>query len=70
MKLRQLRDTRLKWLDVYACIRTASALLIGNSIVVPVLSNFENRHWWILLGLGVTGMLVSSIEVVKGAHHG
>lgn len=70
MNVRRLRDSRLKWPDIYACIRTASALLIGNAVVVPVLSNFENRHWWILLALGVTGMLASSIEIVKGARHG
>ncbi len=37
--------------------RTTAALLIGNSIVIPVLTDGKAQLWWILLAAGVALMI-------------
>lgn len=59
-------------MPLYAGARTASALLMGNALVVPVLSNFQNSHWWILLLVGLGGIVLTSViyQDEQGEQHG
>ena len=59
----KLSCLRLRTADMpmYAGARTASALLMGNALVVPVLSNFQNSHWWMLLLVGLGGIVLTSV---------
>jgi hypothetical protein len=41
--------------DFKACIRAFGAILLANSVVVPVLTDFNNRYWWALF---VSGLLL------------
>jgi hypothetical protein len=38
--------------DLKTGLRTTGALLLGNSLVVPVLTEGKNHYWWILLIVG------------------
>jgi hypothetical protein len=51
--------------DFKGGVRTASALLLGNSAVVPVLTNGQAKYWFALFILGVAGMLWSSFSRSK-----
>ena len=46
-------------------LRTAAALMIGNSVVVPILTNGKAPLWWVLPIAGVTLMLAVSIKPKK-----
>jgi hypothetical protein len=39
--------------DIKALLRTVSALLLGNAIVIPVLRDFSSTYWWIPAILGI-----------------
>lgn len=74
MRFFKLSCLRLRTADMplYAGARTASALLMGNALVVPVLSNFQNSHWWILLLVGLGGIVLTSViyQDEQGEQHG
>ncbi len=46
-------------------LRTMAALLIGNSLVVPVLTEGRSRYWWVLLVVGVIGMIVTNVKLER-----
>lgn len=46
-------------------LRTAAALMIGNSVVVPILTNGKAPLWWVLPIAGVTLMLAVNIKPKK-----
>lgn len=48
--------------SIITVLRTASALMIGNSLVVPILTGGSARYWWALLVVGFTLMIGLSIE--------
>lgn len=62
MKLR-LKIDRAGFATVF---RTLAALLIGNGIVVPVLTDGKAHYWWALLLLGLFFMIVTNINVERG----
>lgn len=62
MKLR-LKVDRAGFATVF---RTLAALLIGNGIVVPVLTDGRAHYWWALLLLGLFSMIVTNINVERG----
>lgn len=47
-------------------LRTTAALLIGNSIVIPVLTEGRAHYWWVLLFWGVVGIIVTNVKVERG----
>lgn len=47
---------------VKAAGRTAGALIIGNSVVIPVLSKFENPYWWVLVLAGSVIIAITTIS--------
>lgn len=46
-------------------LRTTAALLIGNSIVVPVLTEGKSHYWWVLLSLGLFFIIVSNVKIER-----
>ncbi len=46
-------------------IRTAGALLLGNSLVVPVLRDFKDSYWWVLAIAGIAGIILTSFTERK-----
>jgi hypothetical protein len=46
-------------------LRTMAALLIGNSIVVPVLTEGKSHYWWVLLALGLFFIIVSNVKIER-----
>lgn len=58
MKLR-LKIDRAGFTTVF---RTVAALLIGNSIVVPILTEGRSHYWWILLVLGVMFIIGTNVK--------
>jgi hypothetical protein len=46
--------------------RTLAALLIGNGLVVPVLTDGKSHYWWVLLLVGLFFMMVTNIKVERG----
>ena len=48
--------------DVKACLRTAGSLMLGNSLVVPILTNGTATYWWILVLGGIILMTVTSLK--------
>lgn len=47
---------------VLSGLRTAGALLIGNTFVVPVLTDGKSRWWWVLLIAGIVILIWSSLK--------
>jgi len=45
--------------------RTTSALLLGNSIVIPVLTEGRSHYWWVLLAAGACIMVLTNITVER-----
>ena len=45
--------------------RTFAALLMGNGIVVPVLTEGKSHYWWVLLVTGICAMLVVNMKVER-----
>ena len=45
-----------------AVFRTVAALLIGNSIVVPILTEGRSHYWWVLLALGVMFIIGTNVK--------
>lgn len=45
--------------------RTAAALLLGNSIVIPVLTEGRAHYWWVLLAAGIGLMIVTNIKIER-----
>lgn len=58
MKIR-LKIDRAGFATVF---RTVAALLIGNSIVVPVLTEGRSPYWWVLLALGVLFIIGTNVK--------
>lgn len=48
--------------DVKGALRTAGALLLGNSIIVPVITGGKNPHWWILFVIGFILIVIGSTK--------
>jgi hypothetical protein len=46
--------------------RTTAALLIGNSIVIPVLTDGKAHLWWILLAAGLALMIGANMKIERG----
>lgn len=46
-------------------LRTVAALLIGNSLIVPVLTESEARFWWVLFLVGVGITLATTVKFSK-----
>jgi hypothetical protein len=46
-------------------LRTAAALMIGNSVVVPILTNGKASLWWVLPIVGFALMIAVSIKPKK-----
>lgn len=45
--------------------RTTAALLIGNSIVIPVLTDGKAHLWWVLLAAGLALMIGANIKIER-----
>ena len=60
MKL--LKSWHLDFSAVAAALRTAGGLLVGNSLVVPVLRDFKDSYWWILLVVGIGLIIIASFS--------
>lgn len=45
--------------------RTVAALLIGNSIVVPILTEGRSHYWWVLLALGVLFIIGTNVKLER-----
>jgi hypothetical protein len=58
MKIR-LKIDRAGFATVF---RTVAALLIGNSIVVPILTEGRSHYWWALLALGVMFIIGTNVK--------
>ncbi len=58
MKIR-LKIDRAGFATVF---RTVAALLIGNSIVVPILTEGRSHYWWVLLALGVMFIIGTNVK--------
>ena len=65
--MRNFRARVHSWLEkhfdlpnLYGGVRTLGALLIGNSIVIPLLTNGATNRWWISLLLGIAALLATS----------
>jgi hypothetical protein len=58
MKIR-LKIDRAGFATVF---RTVAALLIGNSIVVPILTEGRSHYWWVLLVLGVMFIIGTNVK--------
>lgn len=48
--------------------RTASALLLGNTFVVPILTNGFPRMWWLMPLFGLLGIIGTNFKL-KGESH-
>lgn len=46
-------------------IRTTSALLLGNSVVIPVLTDGKAHYWWVLLLAGFICTIFSTIRIER-----
>jgi len=53
------------WEAIKACLRTVAALLLGNSLIVPIISNGQNSHWWILFLIGAMLLITTSVKLGK-----
>jgi hypothetical protein len=48
--------------DIKAGVRTAGALMLGNSLVAPVITNGATSYWWVLLFSGIMCIVLTSLQ--------
>lgn len=53
---------KIEWGDVQAALRTAGALLLGNSFVVPLILKSQEKVVWNLLIVGFVLILSASAK--------
>lgn len=54
---------------VLTVFRTTSALLLGNALVVPILTGSFPNYWWMMPSLGGLGMIACNVTL-KGDSNG
>jgi Ca2+/Na+ antiporter len=59
------KRVRYNSVDSKTFFRTLGALLLGNSVVIPVLRNFQPSYWWVLCILGVLCFVLTSFSLTK-----
>jgi hypothetical protein len=45
--------------------RTTAALLIGNGVMAPILTEGRSRYWWVLLVLGAWLIIVANVKLER-----
>ncbi|MDI9333729.1 MAG: hypothetical protein QM533_05075 [Cytophagales bacterium] len=52
--------------DIKGAFRTAGALMVGNSIVLPLLTDADPSWWWLVFVLGCGIILSTTVSIAKG----